>query len=195
LVPYPFTFTGSTKQKNFFIKRKYFAQQNMAQMGVVSDPPRGLRVEDLRGKPELVSSNPNSPFVKDGYRSEDMHDTEVNSHIEDLMSFASNMTDTPGQDTQEEENSGDEEFRVSDGQGGFVVNLSTTFEATENSSSTNEKKYPSPRLAKLTELKAARDRERRRQEEEEEAAGGFWSWCCASSRSETCGGSSTKEHN
>ena len=175
----------------------------MAALGVVSDPPRGLRVEDLRKQPEMVSSNPNSPFVNDGYRSEDMHDQEVNSHIEDLMSFASNMTDTPGQDSGDEEISGDEEYQASDGQGGFVVNLATTFEGTDDrppspknssSSATNDKNFPSPRLTKLTELKAARDRERRRREAEEEPAS-FWSWCCASSRSEetTCG-SSTKDH-
>lgn len=164
----------------------------MAALGVVSDPPRGLCVEDLRKQSERVTSNPNSPFVNDGYRSEDMHDTEVNSHIEDLMSFASNMTDTPGQDSGDEEISGDEEYQASDEKGGFVVNLATTFEGTDDrppspknssSSATNDKKILSPRLTKLTELKAARDRERRRREAEEQPAS-FWSWCCASSRSE-----------
>ena len=177
----------------------------MSAMSVVSHPPRGLKVEDLHNtNSKLVSSNPNSPFVKDGYTSQDMHDTEVNEHIEDLMSFANDIANTPGQTSGGE--SGEEEFQVSDGQGGFVVNLGHTFDGTDDhrpsydgrNSSTSDKQIPSPRLAKLTALKAKRDRERRRQEEEEEEnSGSFWSWCCAGSREteESTTGTAPSEHN
>lgn len=170
-------------------------------MGVVSDPPRGLRVEDLR-KTELISSNPNSPFVKDGYRSEDMDHHEVNQHVSDLLSYAGNLA-SPGQG-EDEDISDDEHFQASDGPGEYVANLNDAFnESTDNrrtasspttSSDNTSSIVDGQRLSKLTEMKAARDRQRRKAEEEEEPES-FWSWCCASTRTtDMGGGSSTQEH-
>ena len=171
----------------------------MAEMSTASDSPQAaLRVTDL--KAEFVSSNPNSPFVKDGYRSEDMHDQEVNDHIDNLMSFATNMDDgTPGQTSGEEQ---DEEFSVSDGQGGFVVNLQHSFEGTDDrisSSTTGMSPKESPKLLRMKELakkKAARDRRRRKEKLEEEESQSFWSWCCAGSRAteDSATGSAPQEH-
>ena len=173
----------------------------MAAMGVVSDPRRGLREEDLR-KTELVSSNPNSPFVKDGYRSEDMDHHEVNQHVSDLLSYAGNLG-SPGQG-EDEDISSDEDFQASDGPGEYVANLHEAFnESTDNrrpaspttsSDNSSSSVIDGQRLSKLTELKATRDRRRRKTEEEEEPES-FWSWCCASTRTtDMGGGSSTQEH-
>ena len=171
-------------------------------MAILSHPRRGLRVDDLQHA-KLVNSNPNSPFVKDGYRSGDMHDTEVNEHIEDLMSFANNIDKTPGgQTTDDDAMMGEEEFTVSDGQGGFVVNLGHTFEGTDDrtsysrNSSTSDKTVPSPHLKKLVEGKAKRDRKKRQEMQEEDESWSFFSWCCASSRTEdSTTNTAPQEHN